>query len=192
MPMQPRSSEELLTKLRERTEQNILIAKDLASMPDDILARRPDAESWSALDCLAHLNHYSEYYHPEIKKRINASKHVAEPVFTSSRMGNYFANGMKPGKDMKQISTFKSANPINFAQSADRSILNTFLRDQTELLELLDLASEVNLTKTKTGISITNLIKLRLGDTLRVVVYHNWRHLEQAVRATNVNTIAVS
>lgn len=190
--MQPRSSEELLIKLRERTEQNILIAKDLVSMPDRVLTKRPDAESWSALDCLAHLNHYSDYYNPEIRKRINASKHVAESDFTSSRMGNYFANGMKPGKDMKEISTFKSANPINFAQPVDRSILDSFLRDQAELLELLELASEVSLTKTKTGISITNLIKLRLGDTLRVVVYHNWRHLEQALRATGVNTIAVS
>jgi hypothetical protein len=51
------------------------------------------------------------------------------------------------------------------------------------MLELLEAARTVDLTRTKTGISITNLIKLRLGDTLRVVVYHNWRHIEQAQRA---------
>ncbi|MEO9077333.1 MAG: DinB family protein, partial [Gelidibacter sp.] len=33
-----------------------------------------------------------------------------------------------------------------------------------------------------TAISISNLIKLKVGDTFRVVVYHNERHLVQANR----------
>jgi hypothetical protein len=37
----------------------------------------------------------------------------------------------------------------------------------------------------KTSISISSFIKLRLGDTLRLVVYHNWRHLIQAKNACN-------
>ena len=37
--------------------------------------------------------------------------------------------------------------------------------------------------KTKTAISISKLIKLRLGDTFRVLIYHNERHIKQAERA---------
>jgi hypothetical protein len=47
---------------------------------------------------------------------------------------------------------------------------------------LLDKAKNVSLGKTKTGISISKLIKLKLGDTFRFVIYHNIRHIEQAKR----------
>ncbi len=48
------------------------------------------------------------------------------------------------------------------------------------LLDVLDMSKKVNLTKTKTGISISKWLKLRLGDTFRVVIYHNQRHILQA------------
>ena len=37
-----------------------------------------------------------------------------------------------------------------------------------------------NLTKVKTSITISNWIKLRLGDTFRFVIHHNLRHVVQA------------
>lgn len=53
------------------------------------------------------------------------------------------------------------------------------------MLEILKNATSVNLNKTKTGISIAPWIKIKLGDTLRVVILHNQRHMEQALNATN-------
>jgi hypothetical protein len=41
-------------------------------------------------------------------------------------------------------------------------------------------AQKVDLTKVKTAISLSKFIKLRLGDTLRFLVYHNERHILQA------------
>jgi hypothetical protein len=49
-------------------------------------------------------------------------------------------------------------------------------------LNLLEQGKKVDLTRTRTSISISSLIKLRLGDTLRVVIYHNQRHLAQVRR----------
>ncbi|MGB3549023.1 MAG: hypothetical protein WBA17_18760 [Saprospiraceae bacterium] len=43
------------------------------------------------------------------------------------------------------------------------------------------------MNRTKTAVSITKLIRLRLGDTLRVVVYHNQRHVAQALRAAGMS-----
>lgn len=40
----------------------------------------------------------------------------------------------------------------------------------------------MDLTKTKASISLTRLIKLRLGDTLRFFTYHIERHVLQAER----------
>ncbi|MFT7120352.1 MAG: hypothetical protein ACJAZ9_000525 [Neolewinella sp.] len=181
--MKARSSTDLLRKLTDRTRQNLAAAETLLALDDKSLHLRPRPDAWNALECLAHLNHYGDFYLPEIRRQIKGSKHpVAKDTFTSSRLGNYFAAGMKPGPKTKKISTFKNANPINFSVAPDRSVIKEFVRQQHETLELLTLAANIDLTKTKTGISITNLIKLRLGDTLRVVVYHNWRHIEQAAQ----------
>jgi len=40
-------------------------------------------------------------------------------------------------------------------------------------------ASKVDLNKVKTGITISKLVRIKLGDILRVVIYHNDRHMEQ-------------
>jgi hypothetical protein len=90
---------------------------------------------------------------------------------------------MKPGPKMRKISTPKSANPVNFPHPVDESALPDFLRHQQDTLERLTRTAQVDLTRTKTGASLTNLNRLRRGDTLRVVIYHNWRHVAQAARA---------
>jgi hypothetical protein len=47
------------------------------------------------------------------------------------------------------------------------------------MLKLLETASTKNLTKIKTAITLP-LLKFRLGDTFRFVIYHNERHIVQA------------
>ncbi|MEO0734296.1 MAG: DinB family protein [Bacteroidota bacterium] len=182
--MQPRSAPELLDQLTKRTEQNLSAARRMLALDQQTLHLRPRPTAWNALECLAHLNHYSDYYLPEIRRRIKETNYRENTAtFTSSRLGNYFAAGMKPGPKIRKISTFKSANPRNFGQVFGTATIEEFITKQEDTLELLRMAREVDLTRTKTGISITNLIKLRLGDTLRVVIYHNWRHIEQAEAA---------
>ncbi|SEQ44892.1 DinB family protein [Neolewinella agarilytica] len=186
--MKARSAQDLLSQLTERTRSNLAAGRDFLALDDTTLhlsrstAGRPDA--WNALENFAHLNYYGDYYLPEIRKQINATKHRTNTeTFTSSWLGNYFAAGMKPGPQTRKINTFKKANPVNFDPAPDRSAIEEFIRQQEEILELLQLASRVDLTRTKTGTSLSELVRLRLGDTLRVVIYHNWRHVEQAQRA---------
>ena len=78
------------------------------------------------------------------------------------------------------MKTFKVMNPAG--SKLDRKVLEKFIGQQKTTLELLEKAAMVSLTKTKTSISISSWIKLRLGDTLRVVIYHNQRHLVQAAK----------
>ncbi len=189
--MQPRSTSELLYRLTERTHQNLEVGRELLALGNATLYLRPRPQAWNALECMAHLNHYGDFYLPEIRRRIQATKYpTPNATFTSSRLGNYFAAGMKPSDKMKKISTFKNADPVNYPGELDKSVITEFIRQQEEMLELLKMAAGVDLTRTKTGISITNLIKLRLGDTLRVVVYHNWRHVEQALAAVGKEVAA--
>lgn len=79
------------------------------------------------------------------------------------------------------MNTFKEMNP--FEKNLDQSVIDKFIKQQKELLDLLKLAESKNLTKIRTRISISKWIKLRLGDTFRVVIYHNFRHIKQAEKA---------
>jgi len=182
--MKARSTTDLLVALTERTHENLRLAESFLALPSAALHQRPRPQSWNALECLAHLNKYSAYYLPEIRQRMATTKYRANTeTFTSSWLGNKFAAGMKPGEKMRKISSPGNANPAKHAELVTDTTLADFIRSQEEMLELLSLAASVDLTKTTTGTSLTNLLRLRLGDTLRVVVYHNWRHVEQAQRA---------
>lgn len=79
------------------------------------------------------------------------------------------------------MNTFKEMNP--FEKKLDQSVIDKFIKQQKELLDLLKSAESKNLTKIKTRISISKWIKLRLGDTFRVIIYHNFRHIKQAEKA---------
>ena len=58
--------------------------------------------------------------------------------------------------------------------------LENFINQQHQIIQLQDKSKHVNLDKTKTTISISKLIKLRLVYTIRVLIYHNERHIRQA------------
>lgn len=171
----------LIAELEELTHKHLQDAERLAALPNAILNAKPDAGGWSALECLEHLNRYGDFYLPEIAKRLHSAKAAPAAVYQSSWLGQYFAESMKPKPKLNRMKTFKSMDPANSTLDAD--VISRFIRQLQQLLVLLDGARQVHLGKVKTAISITPLIKLRLGDTLRVVIYHNERHIQQAQRA---------
>ncbi|MFC3199857.1 DinB family protein [Parapedobacter deserti] len=174
-------AEALITELEELTWKNLREAERLAGLPNAMLNAKPDAGGWSALDCLEHLNRYGDFYLPEIAKRLDTAKAAPGSVYRSGWLGQYFAESMKPKPKLNRMKTFKSMNPAN--STLDISVVSRFIQQQQQLLTLLARARRVHLGKVKTAISITPLIKLRLGDTLRIVIYHNERHIQQAQRA---------
>lgn len=174
-------SEELIQDLIERTRQNINKVAFLKTKTDNALNYKAAPQSWSVLECLEHLNLYGRFYLPEIAKQLIETSYPNETDFKSGLLGNYFANSLLPKEKLNKMNTFKSMNPLN--SKLDRSVIDNFLDQQIQMLELLDKARSVSLNKTKTGISISRWIKLKLGDTFRVVIYHNQRHIDQAERA---------
>ena len=181
------NSSTLLDELREITQTNIQEVKQLLALDSEQLNYKPSSESWSILECMEHLNRYGNFYIPEITQRIKQSKHEKSDTFKTGLLGDYFAKSMLPKEKLNKMKTFKSMNPNN--SQLDASVLDTFLDQQKQLLKLLDQSENINLTKTKTAISISKLIKLRLGDTLRVVIYHNWRHVVQAKKVVDLVSV---
>lgn len=172
------TSEKLIQDLIERTRININQAEKFSSLSTEKLNWRAEKDSWSILECFEHLNLYGDFYIPEIKKRIESSKTQPKENFKSGILGNYFAKTMLPKEKLNKIKTFKDKNPIG--SKLDKTTIERFISQQEKMLNLLDESREIDLNKTKTSISISKLIKLKIGDTFRVVVYHNERHLVQA------------
>ncbi|MGE0635087.1 MAG: DinB family protein [Bacteroidia bacterium] len=157
-------------------------AKQFKELTTTQLNYKKSPESWSILECLEHLNLYGDFYLPEIQKQVlKAEKAPANAVVKSGVLGNYFASSMKVknGK-VNKMKTFKDKNPLNSQLSV--TTIDRFLKQQQLLASLLTQSKTIDLNKTKTAITISSLIKLRLGDTFRFLVYHIERHMQQAER----------
>ncbi|MEY8759127.1 DinB family protein [Chryseobacterium tongliaoense] len=180
------SSLQLISELKEITRQNIQYTETLLDKSENELNYRVSENSWSVLECFEHLNRYGNFYIPEIKKRILISDSAPKNTFSPGILGNYFAKMMLPKEKLKTMKTVKEMNPIH--SRLDKNVLNAFIEQQNQLSDLLERAKTIDLEKTKTGISISKLIKLKLGDTFRFVIYHNLRHIEQAKRVLEIKS----
>ncbi len=175
------SNQNLIEDLIQRSKENLNKAQTFQELNAEELNWKKDQQNWSILECVEHLNRYGDFYLPEIKRRmINAEPVDSETVFKSGWLGNYFANSLLPREKLNKMKTFKEMNPSG--SSLGKEVLDKFVNQQKKMLDLLDKARRVDMKKVKTAISISTFIKLRLGDTFRVVIYHNQRHMVQAER----------
>lgn len=173
-----------LVSISEGLNKQIIALKEF-SIED--LNNRNDINSWSALECIEHLNLYYNFYVPEISKRMAENKAIkSKATFSPGWIGNYFANTIKV-KDRKvnKMKTFRDKNPIG--SKLNYETLDLFLEYQSQIIQLLNEARQLNLNKVKTSITISKLIKLKLGDTFRFLIYHNERHVIQAINTLNSN-----
>ena len=170
-------SENLIQSLIEQTQAVINQVEKVRNCDSQQLTWREHPTSWNILECLEHLNLYSDFYLPQIEKSIKISKTKSEFEFKSGRLGNFFATSMLPKDELNKMKTFKNKNPLHTA--LDATVIEKFLAQQKQLLELLNQSRNISLNKVKIATSLTSLLKLKLGDTFRFVINHNIRHLKQ-------------
>lgn len=148
----------------------------------EILLQQPEANKWSAAQCLEHLNSYGHYYLPEIEKAIDSAKRKgleAIDEFKTGLLGNYFTQLMLP----KEGKIRKMRAPQNHHPTAHldaHKVVAEFIDQQERILKLLEKARRVNLEETRVPISIAKFIKLKLGDVFMFLIAHNYRHIIQA------------
>lgn len=168
----------LISDLIDRTKTVLNKTEGFKTLSSEQLNFKASPDSWSILECIEHLNLYGDFYLPEIKKSIKKSNHKANETFKTGLLGDYFAKSLLPKEKLNTMKTFKDKNPNG--SKLNKKVLDKFILQQEETLRLLNSSNTVSLNKTKTGISLTRWITLKLGDTFRVVIYHNQRHIVQA------------
>ena len=176
------SSHALLDDLSRRASAAAATVKTYRDLPHAGLNFKASAETWSILECLEHLNLYGDFYLPEIERSILATPESDNRSFKPGVLGNYFAKLMQqdPNRKGKKMKAPKDKTPA--ASELTVTTIDRFLKQAEHLQHLLQLAEKADLTKTKTAISLSKMIRLRLGDTLRFYVYHVERHVAQAER----------
>jgi hypothetical protein len=173
------NSNDLLGKLHNDVLAIIDAAKEFESLPLSDLNWKENPKRWSILECIEHLNRYSNYYHSEIKKAI--SRAITESVVShetkSTWMGKKFIAMMHPDNTAKH-KTFARMNPIESALK--KEVVFRFLTNQQELLTILHDASKVDLNKASIRVEFLKILRMNLGDALQFVVVHEQRHIKQA------------
>lgn len=201
--MKNHNSLELITKLQAQTEDLLNKAiREWQMLNPSVFKQQPAEGSWSAMQCLGHLNVYGDYYLPAIEKAIDEAEKKATSTFTPGWLGNYFTNMMMPNEN--GIPSKKMKAPKNYTTNNEGNsdcTIAKFIDQQEKLISLLEQAKTVDLNAIKIPISIAKFIKLKLGDVFMFLIAHNIRHVKQAERAIakakgisaeNKNSLAVA
>lgn len=172
--------EDFLQELEIITTQNLETATSFIGMEEIWLNKKANVEAWSALECVEHLNRYADFYLPEIEKALAKATPFNGKEFKSTWLGHYFAESMKPKESLNKMKTFASKNPIG--SSLSKEVIYQFIQDQQKILEFLKESTNKNLDSATCKTTLP-LLCFKLGDTLRFTIYHNQRHIFQALRA---------
>ncbi|MEE1946335.1 DinB family protein [Pedobacter sp. KR3-3] len=173
---------QLISELLGITNRLIVVAKDFKTLDLAQLTFKRNPSEWSILECLEHLNLYGDFYLPAIEIKMLAHKQTTTGSYTPGVLGNYFVKLVRVKEKQKKMSTTSDKNPAKQSRQLSPTVIDRFLRQQERLKILLERAQDLDLGKIRTPVSISSLIRLKLGDTLRFVVYHNERHVGQAER----------
>lgn len=151
-----------------------------SKLSEEQLNWKADAESWSILECLEHLNRYSKFYHSEIENAIakfagsNAPAEVKYSWFGKKSIDVVDPNNVKPQKTIKRM------NPQN--SQLTKQTLEQFLSYQKDSRKLIQRISQIDFNKKAIRVEFFKLIKLRIGEAMEFMVSHEERHLAQACR----------
>jgi DinB superfamily len=173
------------------TERNLQVLKQkIAELSENQLRWKPNDASWSILEVAAHLNEYARFYHEAFSKRIEKTR-FREPKdnFVSSPLGRSAWISMKLGNARnvkRKFNAPKGYNPLLHPELVTGNDIMILIAGQQELLGIFEKATAVNIRKVKVPISISKIIRLRLGDALLFVAYHNERHIQQAINLTKL------
>lgn len=175
-------TEQFIQRLTEEIREILNQSEKLNTKDLHYLTWKRDEGSWSILECLEHLNLYGDYYLPEIRNSMHRSVTASEKNFKPGWLGNYFAKSMLPKEKLNKMKTFKDKDPSNLNSPLNQEVLTVFIRQQYELIELLNEAKNVSLNRIRIKTSISPLIRLKLGDTFHFVTNHIIRHMAQIDR----------
>ncbi len=178
------TSQAWIQELEEAHQKNqVLIANQLMNLSTETYNKKLDPESWSVLECLEHLNIYARYYQPTIKAAIQKANNTSPTTaYKSGWFGKISIDGVRPNNPKKN-KTLKKYNTLQ--SKLDQGVLEEFLQHQKQWTAIIKAAKQVNLNKRLVPVEFLRVVKLKIGDGLAFALWHETRHIQQALRVIN-------
>jgi len=150
------------------------------SFSDFQLQWKPSENEWSIIECLDHVIHYNQQYFPQLEEKINLGFDKKKPMssYRSTYHGNMLVGVVSPDSSYKLKSSPQTQPKLNsvaeICKNAEAMI--------TRCIQIIQKAVGCDLNNIFV-VSLENpLVKLPLGDSLKFIVEHQLRHLNQIRR----------
>ena len=175
------NKKDLLDELEKELRSQLLFVQNrvINCSREELLKSSPTG-GWSIIQCLDHLNSYGVYYLPRIESALKKCRESDSEYYQSGWLGDYFTKMMSPDTSGKKYKALKGHIPSEAPEPS--SVLSEFIRQEELLLSVITELRKKDIASVRVPISISPLIRLKLGDIIRFIVAHNKRHLLQAAR----------
>ena len=169
-----------LEQLVEAFEQAKTDARRLLTgSSEERLRQRPAPNSWSALECIGHLNLGNDMMLAEIRKAIAQAPKASKQTYKMDLIGKLMVWSFKPGR-IKLKAPAAIAKPI--AHGSSQQALSEFDRHQDEAMELIRGSEGLAIDRPKMKSPFAN-IRYSPYSAFGIIAAHNVRHLWQARNA---------
>ena len=169
-------------------EESIRKAQDFESVPDDLLATKPDTSSWSAVEIFQHVVNFNRIYLRFIDRAMKSSKSIPttkKNSFSPGFLVGYLVRLMMPPYKMK-IPTIASMKPENSESDEIKNSLRELIKTNQEILKYLGEAEANNLALNQIKEKNTVFkISMTLTEFFLVFDAHQRRHFWQAGQTLN-------
>ncbi|MCO6495205.1 MAG: DinB family protein [Bacteroidetes bacterium] len=165
---------------QELSEITLLFKKNFESLNSEQLNYKPNPNTWSIAQNIAHIIQVNESYYPTFNAILQGKHHnpkLAYLHFIPSFIGKSILQGVQPDRK-KKIKTFPIWEPV-FENKLDNIVIR-FTEHQQELtLKIRAMTSLIN-NKIVISSPANKAIIYPLDIALDIIVSHEKRHLEQA------------
>lgn len=169
------------------------VGQEFGPLTNEQLSWKPAPDRWSIMACLQHLNLAERFYIRNIQHKVDAlgllQTNPADQTLESDWVGKAMLYAIDPQVKIK----LPAPGMLRPRGDLDpHTVMQQFVELQTLLDTLLDKAVYLDWNRDKVTSLYGNWLKIRLGDTLRMLVSHTERHMNQAGRVkAKMNTVVV-
>ena len=151
--------------------------------------RKPAPQSWSAADCVEHLNITSRAYLPRLRHALAEARQLHAPAVTKYRkdaLGRAFAFMVGPRKLFAKLRLPRVKTLKDFVPRGGKSrteLLSEFVRLQGDLLATLRSADGLPIDRVKVVSPFGERVAYNAYSALVIIANHQHRHIDQAEAA---------
>lgn len=174
--------DEIATLIDQANAVTDSVERNFGLLDAEQLNWRPSEKSWSIAQCLDHLIVTNRLEFPAIENALRPN--YRNPFWSKvPLLPDIF--GKTAIYLFKPQGRLKLKAPKSFQPSQSRlseKIVQQFIAHQKELIKMLARCGDLDLRKTRIVSPVSDLITYRLKDAFQILLVHEQRHLQQAVR----------